>query len=98
MSGEGILRGCSDGHLPTSEYRFDQRPGALEATAPFAPTSGLIVCGSRDQRRQGGGWLVLVTVSGERGELCQVAIPPEAARRAARELVDMCDVLEGIKW
>lgn len=76
-------------------WRFDQRPGVLEATRA-APRSGLMACGSRGSL--GEGWTVLVLATGEHGEVCQVALSIEEAREAAADLTRMADLLEGKIW
>jgi hypothetical protein len=89
---------AGEGTSPATAARFDQRPGELEATRGLRrERSGLMVCGSR-----GGvsaGWSVLAVATGEHaGECCQVVLSVEDARAAARELNEMCDLLEGRIW
>lgn len=89
MSGEGHISGTS------ARWRFDQRPGELEAARPVA-RSGLMVCGSRGSASAG--WSALVLATGEDGGFCQVVLSIEDARAAAAELELMADLLEGKIW
>lgn len=75
------------------------RPGELKATR-IEPDSGVLVTGSRRNAAavHGSAWLVLVTVRGEDGTFCQVALPTEKARELAGELVQHADLLEGKLW
>lgn len=71
-------------------------PGALPCAQAPRAQAGLCVSGSR--ARCGGGWLVLVVITGEDGVFTQVCLTTAEARRRAAELTDMCDVLEGKVW
>lgn len=89
MSGRGLI--------PTAPANHPLLEGAVALSLPPAANDGaLCVTGSR--AKCGGGWLILVTVRGEDGSFTQVALTTEEARRQAKDLIDMADVLEGNIW
>jgi hypothetical protein len=82
MDAEGHIETLAE--LAARRTKFDQRPGALEATRCEAPA--ISVVGRRDPR----GWQVLLLLGA-----VQARLTPVQARALAHDLVDCASLVEG---
>lgn len=89
MSGEGVISNVSEVRARIEEHlrpRFDKRPGALEATRGLELVGAVGVAGPHNRHE----FDVRLQLSGG----LQVDLSIAEARRHARDVVMLCDMLE----